>query len=279
MTKEVTISQIQTKIIKLPNRPEAMLAQDLAELYGVTTRVLNQAMKRNSERFPEDFMFQATEIERDLLISQNVMSKKSHTALPFLFTQMGANQLSSILKSKIAVQRSIQVMRAFSEMERKLQLPDFTNPAEAAIAWANEYKEKEKALIERDEAIKTKAWISSTREASTMGKLSGATRRLKRLEKESEEKEKTRHTFLELDEIPWLDDFFDINDNEVRYEIVHQLVAQGAAMNLSRLLVNNLSYHNQYAYNTKVIAAFRKRLENNPSFMEDFKIDKYTEIL
>jgi hypothetical protein len=94
-----------------------MLDFDLAELYEVETRVLNQAVKRNIERFPEDFMFQLTKLEWETLISQTVISKTETRGgtqkLPYAFTEQGLAMLSGILKSKKAIDVNIAIMRAF----------------------------------------------------------------------------------------------------------------------------------------------------------------------
>ena len=93
-----------------------MLDRDLAELYGVETRVLNQAVKRNIERFPEDFMFMMSEKEMNIWKSQIVMSNSIKMGLrrpPFVFTELGIAMLSSVLKSDAAIQVNINIMRAF----------------------------------------------------------------------------------------------------------------------------------------------------------------------
>jgi hypothetical protein len=88
---------------------------DLAELYETETRMLKQAVKRNIERFSEDFMFQLTDSEIDIMVSQIVIPSKSYFggALPFAFTEQGVAMLSSVLKSKKAIQVNIAIMRAF----------------------------------------------------------------------------------------------------------------------------------------------------------------------
>ena len=92
-----------------------MLDFQLTELYNVETRVLKQAVKRNSFRFPSDFMFQLNEKEVELLVSQSVMPSKSYFggAFPFAFTEHGVAMLSSVLKSKKAVEVNISIIRAF----------------------------------------------------------------------------------------------------------------------------------------------------------------------
>ena len=108
-------SIIQNKIYTIRYQ-RVMLDSDLAELYGVETRVLNQAVKRNIERFPDDFMFQLNENEWYSMSSQFVMTSKSKrpkSALPLVFTEHGVTMLSSILRNKTAIQVNIQIVRAF----------------------------------------------------------------------------------------------------------------------------------------------------------------------
>ena len=92
-----------------------MLDFDLAEMYEVETRVLKQAVRRNAYRFPEDFMFELTGKEVDDMVSQNVIPSKSYFggASPFAFTEQGVAMLSSVLKSKKAVEVNIVIMRTF----------------------------------------------------------------------------------------------------------------------------------------------------------------------
>ena len=96
---------------------QVMLDSDLARLDGVETRVLNQAVKRNNERFPEDFMFQLTEEDSQNLKSQNVMSSwGGNRKAPYAFTENGVAMLSSVLRSKTAIEVNIRIMRAFTSM-------------------------------------------------------------------------------------------------------------------------------------------------------------------
>lgn len=116
------IDVIKNRIYEVRGQ-RVMLDRDLAELYGVETRVLNQAVKRNIERFPEDFMFQLTAEERDRMSSQFVMtspSKRPKVALPYAFTEHGALMLASVLKSPSAIQMSVMVTRAFIAMREAL---------------------------------------------------------------------------------------------------------------------------------------------------------------
>ena len=106
---------IQSKIYEIRGQ-KVMLDRDLAEMYGVETRVLNQAVKRNIERFPEDFMFQLTDEEVRNWKSQFVMSNSIKMGLrknPYAFTELGVAMLSSVLNSKIAIQVNMGIMRAF----------------------------------------------------------------------------------------------------------------------------------------------------------------------
>lgn len=102
-----------------------MLDSDVAMLYHYTTKNVNKTMKRNIERFPEDFCFQLTENEFKCLRFQNgTLNKKVNNGnvvkkyLPYVFTEQGISMLSGILKNEIAVQVSINIMRAFVEMRK-----------------------------------------------------------------------------------------------------------------------------------------------------------------
>ena len=141
------IEQIQYRIHEIRGQ-KVMLDFDLAALYGIETRVLNQAVKRNIERFPEDFMFQLTKGELEILRSQFVISNTSEIQeninwksqivtsnfskmgtrkLPFAFTENGVAMLSSVLRSPLAIQMNIGIMRVFTEIRRmaaSLTLPD-----------------------------------------------------------------------------------------------------------------------------------------------------------
>jgi hypothetical protein len=94
---------------------KVMLDSDLAKLYGVTTKRLNEQVKRNSNRFPPDFMFQLTETEKAEVVANcdHLSRLKFSPVLPFAFTEHGAVMLASVLNSQIAVNASIQVVRAF----------------------------------------------------------------------------------------------------------------------------------------------------------------------
>ena len=123
MTTIVPIERITSKIYFIRNR-KVMLDKDLAELYGVETRVLNQAVKRHKKRFPDDFMFQLSKSEYEFLISQFVISKKSGRGgvrkMPYAFTEQGVAMLSGILNSDRAIAVNIQIMRTFTRLRRAI---------------------------------------------------------------------------------------------------------------------------------------------------------------
>jgi len=111
---------IQTKIYEVRGQ-KVMLDYDIAELYEVETRILNQAVKRNIDLFPQDFMFQITLKEWEDMSSQFVMtsvSKRPKTALPLVFTEHGVTMLANVLKSKKARQTSIAIVRAFIALKQ-----------------------------------------------------------------------------------------------------------------------------------------------------------------
>lgn len=99
---------------------QIMLDRDLAELYETETRTLKQAVKRNADKFPEDFMFELEEMEVDQMVSQSVIPSKQHLggAVPYAFTEQGVAMLSSVLRTSVAVEMSIRIMRAFVAMRR-----------------------------------------------------------------------------------------------------------------------------------------------------------------
>lgn len=100
---------------------KVMLDSDLATLYGVETKVLNQAVRRNIERFPEDFMFQLTSDEAERLRSQSVTSKSGRggrRTAPYAFTEQGVAMLSSVLSSPSAIRVNIEIMRAFVRLRQ-----------------------------------------------------------------------------------------------------------------------------------------------------------------
>jgi len=132
MTEHALAVQVERRIY-LIRREKVMLDYDLAELYGVSTRILNQAVKRNRDRFPEDFMFRLSKSEAGALRSQIVILDASHGPslvtgkrgkhskyLPYAFTEQGVAMLSSVLRSKRAVQVNIAIMRTFVRLREML---------------------------------------------------------------------------------------------------------------------------------------------------------------
>lgn len=116
---------IESRIIAVRGM-RVMLDSELAELYGITTAALNQAVDRNLDRFPEDFAYQLTKDEFATLISQSVISKTGRGGRqkpPWVFTEHGVAMLSSVLRSPTAVQVNIEIMRAFVRMRRLFATP------------------------------------------------------------------------------------------------------------------------------------------------------------
>jgi hypothetical protein len=113
-------NSIKDKIHTIRNQ-QVMLDRDLAELYGVETKVLNQAVKRNETRFPKDFIFQLSKEEFENWRSQIVTSNSDKMGLrrpPYAFTEQGVSMLSTVLKSEIAVDISVKIIRAFVDMRK-----------------------------------------------------------------------------------------------------------------------------------------------------------------
>ena len=120
--KTIIDERIIERRIFILRAKKVMLGHDLAELYGVETRMLNQAVKRNLERFPEDFMFQLTHIEKSKVITicDNLPKIKFSPANPYVFTEHGILMLSSVLNSKRAILVNIQIMRTFTKLRAML---------------------------------------------------------------------------------------------------------------------------------------------------------------
>ena len=116
----VTAERIERAIFVIRGQ-KVLLSQQLAELYGVDTKVLNQAVMRNQERFPDDFMFQLSMDELEILKSQIVTSSWGGVrTLPYAFTEQGVAMLSSVLHSDRAVRVNIEIMRAFVRLRQML---------------------------------------------------------------------------------------------------------------------------------------------------------------
>ena len=114
MNEIVTLDVLKERIFTIRNK-RVMIDRDLAELYGVSTKKLNQAVKRNIMRFPSDFMFQLTDKEQNELVAKcDQFEKLKHSKTnSYAFTEHGVTMLSSVLRSKKAVEINIQVVRAF----------------------------------------------------------------------------------------------------------------------------------------------------------------------
>jgi hypothetical protein len=116
----IPVEHISRSILVL-RRQRVLLDRDLAEIYGVSTGRLNEAVKRNAARFPEDFMFQLTEPELQNLRSQIAISSwGGRRYLPFVFTEYGAIQAANVLRSTRAIEMSLYVVRAFVQLREML---------------------------------------------------------------------------------------------------------------------------------------------------------------
>jgi ORF6N domain len=146
----VSVEQIKQSILVFRGH-KVLLDEDLAVLYGVATKVLLQAVKRNIGRFPEDFMFQLTAAEWAVLRSQFVTSKLQHGGrryTPYVFTEQGVAMLSSVLNSERAIAINIEIMRAFVKLRDLL-----SSNRELARRFAQLETRLDKKLTEHDEAI------------------------------------------------------------------------------------------------------------------------------
>jgi hypothetical protein len=133
MNNIIEITSIKNVVFELRGQ-KVILDRDLAKLYSVKSKQLNRQVKRNFERFPEDFMFRITKDELKSIITQSVRSVsrcqigtmkqrgKNIKYLPYAFTRNGINMLATVLRSKIAIQRSIFIMRAFSALEQAISV-------------------------------------------------------------------------------------------------------------------------------------------------------------
>ena len=121
MREIVPRERIEGKILSVRGL-NVILDRDIAKLYAVKPIALRQQVKRNKDRFPEDFMFRLTRQEADILVSQNVIPSKRSLGghLPYAFTEQGVAMLSSVLTSKRAVYVNIQIMRAFVKLRQML---------------------------------------------------------------------------------------------------------------------------------------------------------------
>lgn len=126
---DLQLSQIENMIYVIRGQ-RVMLDSDLAKLYGVQTKILNKAVKRNLERFPTDFMFQLTQEENESLRFQNGTSKNGRGGrryLPLVFTEGGVAMLSSVLTSNVAAQVNIAIIRTFIKLRSYLAMENSLN--------------------------------------------------------------------------------------------------------------------------------------------------------
>jgi len=146
------ISKIESRIFTIRGL-QVMLDRDLAELYGVETRALKQAVNRNIIRFPAHFMFELAEEEVEMMVSQFVIPSKSYFggSMPYVFAEQGVAMLSAVLRSDVAIKISIQIMDAFIKMRKILS-------ANTGIIQRLETVEQKQ--IETDKKVDTlfKAW-------------------------------------------------------------------------------------------------------------------------
>ena len=119
--ERVSIERVENAILLIRGE-KVILDSDLAKLYGVTTKRLNEQVKRNHERFPEDFMFKLSQGEKAEVVANcdHLEKLKFSPGLPFAFTEHGAIMAANVLNSKMAVQASVQVVRAFIKLRQML---------------------------------------------------------------------------------------------------------------------------------------------------------------
>lgn len=120
-SNQITLENIENLILNIRDK-QVMLDRDLARLYGVETKVLNQAVKRNIERFPERFMFQITENEKIKVVTNcdHLKDLRFSYQNPYVFTEQGVSMLSAVLKSDIAINTSIMIIDAFVAMRHSI---------------------------------------------------------------------------------------------------------------------------------------------------------------
>lgn len=180
----VTVEQIESSIYLIRGE-KVMLDADLAQLYGVETKILNKAVKRNLDRFPEDFMFQLTAEESKNLRFQIGTSKKQRGGrryLPYAFTEQGVAMLSGVLNSPRAVKVNIEIMRAFVRLRRLLAT--HTELSNKLLEMEKKYDEQFRvvfdairALMAPPETKKKKIGFIVKEKGATYGRLSSKRKR------------------------------------------------------------------------------------------------------
>ena len=148
MNEIIPIERIEQRILMIRGQ-KVMLDRDLAELYAVETKMLNRAVKRNIDRFPEDFMFQLTKDEYGQFLRYQIgtLKKGQHRKyLPYVFTENGVAMLSSVLNSKRVIHVNIQIMRTFTKLRK--MLASNTQLARKLKALEKKYDEQFKVVFE-----------------------------------------------------------------------------------------------------------------------------------
>ena len=150
MTKSsfvIPVDKIERSIFLIRGQ-RVMLDRDLAYLYGVPTKVLNQAVKRNERRFPSDFMFRLTKEEKNELVTNcdRLKRLKHSSALPSVFTEQGVAMLSSVLNSERAIEVNLLIMRAFVRLREAMA---------SSKEFARRLDELERRIASHDERIRT----------------------------------------------------------------------------------------------------------------------------
>ena len=178
------LQTIQSKIYEIRGQ-RVMLDRDLVEMYGVETRTLNQAVKRNIERFPEDFMFQLTKEEclRSQIVILNAEQGKHLKYMPYAFSEMGVAMLSSMLRSSTAIQVNINIMCAFVAVRQLIANPptDKNSLLQREVKELKEYIEEmfaDQNDINEDTRMQLELINRTLAELQVQKKLSSTPRRL-----------------------------------------------------------------------------------------------------
>ena len=187
LAQTIQVADKQTSLIQYKSVP-VMTTEQMAEFYGTDVDNIRKNFSNNSGRFVDGkhyFKVEGTELNELRLCVNNIHVQISSKARSLtLWTEKGAARHAKILDTDQAwdvYEQLEEVYFAVKEKSHFPALPNFADPAEAAIAWANEYKAKQLAITERDHAIATKAEIGSRREATAMGRLSAKSREVEKL--------------------------------------------------------------------------------------------------
>lgn len=190
----------------------------------------------------------------------------------FLLTRDGCMLLIMGYTGEKALKIKTAYIKRFNEMEATLKskaimMPNFSNPAEAARAWANEYEAKQLALKERDEAIRTKAWIGSKREATAMATASKYSRENEKLKEQIGD---SKH-YKQVRAISWLKDYFELS--KVAYQqIGKKLNKLSKSLGYAVKEIEDSSYGTIKSYNVEVISAFKKALDSDLNMLRAYRV-------